>query len=137
MKKILLLLALFMPIFGFAQDNQDDEITKTQLLMDLNSKLFYFHKVNGGISCSKDGKMILNGVELDLLNSEIGYQSSEDGQDHYIYFMTTDKSESYTFTHEGEVLFKTNNILHPIKNQEQAVELVILFNFLKGFYTTQ
>ncbi|MBX2844308.1 MAG: hypothetical protein KTR26_21250 [Flammeovirgaceae bacterium] len=135
MKKFLLLFSLLIPLLGFSQEIQEDEITKTELLLELNSKLYYFHRVNGVISCSNDGKMVLNGVVIDLLNSEIGYQTSEDGQDHFIYFMTTDNSESYTFTHEGEVLFKTNNVLHPIKNQEQAVELVILFNFLKGFYT--
>ena len=109
--------------------------TKTQILTEINMKSYYFQHLQGGISISDDGFLSLNGVKMNIKNSEIGYQYSDDG-DSFVYFLTKDGTESYEAWNNGDLLFKTNNVLHIMKSDDQAMEMVVLFNLLKSLYSS-
>ncbi|UZR94969.1 hypothetical protein [Chondrinema litorale] len=114
----------------FAQDNPKNEI-----LTEINLKTYYFQHLQGGVTINEEGLLTLNGVKMDIKNSEIGYQYSDEG-DSFIYFLTVDGTESYEAWNSGELLFKTNNVLHIMNSDDQAMEMVVLFNLLKSLYAS-
>ena len=124
----IILMLLSIGLFAQAQEKED-------ILTEIRLKSYYFQHLVGDITVDQEGKLILNGVNMDLKNVEIGYQASEEG-DSFVYFITTNDEHQFEAWNEGKLLFKTNNVLHLIKSKEQAVELVVLFNLLKSFYAS-
>ena len=129
--KIHLTIALMLLSIGlFAQAQEKEDI-----LTEIRLKSYYFQHLVGDISVDQEGRLTLNGVNMDLKNIEIGYLTSEEG-DNFVYFITSNEEHEFEAWNEGKLLFKTNNVLHLIKSKEQAVELVVLFNLLKSFYAS-
>jgi|GEM_PF-6100346 len=122
------LMLLSIGLFAQAQEKED-------LLTEIKLKSYYFQHLAGDIDVNEQGILSLNGVNMDMKNVEIGYQTSEDG-DNFIYFITSNNKHELEAWNNGKLLYKTNNVLHLIRSKEQAVELVVLFNLLKTFYVS-
>jgi hypothetical protein len=112
----------------FGQGTEQQEV-----LTNINLKSYYFQHLVGDVKVNDEGILLLNGVKIDLKNTEVGYQSSEEG-DYFIYFVSANNEKVFEAWNDNKLLFKTNNVLHLIRSKEQAVELVVLFNLLKSFY---
>ena len=128
MKRILIFMAfLACPLLGWSQSAESQ-----MLLSELNEKRWYFMGLNGQFDFNENGHLLMNGIAIDLSATEIAYKETEDAQDAYLLLFSEKGKEIYEFREKGQVLFKTNNLLHPIKSKEQAAELVVLFTMLKA-----
>ncbi|MDW7691240.1 hypothetical protein R9C00_19190 [Flammeovirgaceae bacterium SG7u.111] len=124
--KISLLLLLLPLAQCFAQVDIADS-----LVSEIQSKTHYFYSLQGDITY-EEGVLTLNSMKIDLKNTDIGYQITEDEEDHILYFISTDGSDSFEFQQDGETMFTTDNVVHLIRTDEQAIELVVLFTLLKS-----
>ncbi len=127
MKKILMMALLgLLPFIASAQAS-----SSVELLEELKTKRWYFYHLQGPLEMIGTGSLLLNGVEIPLHKTEVSYQKSDQGTAAYLVLSSRDGSEIYEFRKEQELVLKTNNLLHPVRSDEQAAELVVLLTMLQ------
>jgi len=128
MRKFLMaLVCMALPFLSWAQQSEELE-----LLAQINEKQWYFMELNGDVHLNSEGLLVMNGIAIDLPKTEVAYKETEDGQEAYLMLYSADGEKIYRFRENGQLLFETNNLLYPIRNKEQAAEMVVLFTMLKS-----